>query len=312
MIKCPFEKVLLPVDRSEHAKRAVTFAGKVLSKIKDFISEITILHVIAGGYLSEHMKNVDFRAEAVKESELFKKIRMKHYEENIKPFLDSYEQILRDEGVKANLKKTVLEGDPGNKIIEYASKENFSTVILSRRGMSPLKSFFVGSVSTKVIHGLINQNIYLVGHKIEEPCPISKILVPVDGSEYSMKAVEHAVCLAKQVEGIEKITVLRVINVSVYLERIGQGIDPEQEAEDILKRAKKRFIEEGISEDRIIAKTRVGFPAEEIVKEVEEGQFNLIIMGRKGRSQIKDLVLGGVSSSVINKCFDQTVAIINL
>lgn len=312
MIKCHFEKVLLPVDRSEHAERAVTFAGKILSNIEDFISEITILYVIAGGYLSEHMKNIDFRAEILVESELFKKIKMKHYEENIKPFLESYEQILRDEGVKTDLKKTVLEGDPGNKIIEHASKENFSTVILSRRGMSSLKGFFVGSVSNKVIHGLIKQNIYLVGHKIAQPCPVSRVLVPVDGSEYSMKAVEHATCLAKLVKGIQKITVLRVINVSLYLERIRHGIDPEQEAEDILKRAKKRFLEGEVSEEFIITKTRVGFPAEEIVKEAEEGQFNLIIMGRKGRSALKDLVLGGVSSSVINKCFDQTVAIINL
>jgi len=69
--------------------------------------------------------------------------------------------------------------------------------MLSRRGMSPLKSLFLGSVSEKVVYGLVDQNIYLIGNKMAEDCPVSKVLVPVDGSEYSMKAVEHAVYLAK-------------------------------------------------------------------------------------------------------------------
>lgn len=84
MIKCPFEKVLLPVDRSENSKRAIKFAGAVLSTIEG--SGITILYVMAGGYLSEHMKNIDFRAELLKGTEVFKKIKAKHIEENITPF----------------------------------------------------------------------------------------------------------------------------------------------------------------------------------------------------------------------------------
>jgi len=61
MVKFPFEKVLLPVDRSEHSKRAVKFAGKLFSSIENYISNITILHVITGGFLSKHIKNIDFR-----------------------------------------------------------------------------------------------------------------------------------------------------------------------------------------------------------------------------------------------------------
>lgn len=309
MIKCPFEKVLLPVDRSENSKRAIKFAGAVLSTIEG--SGITILYVMAGGYLSEHMKNIDFRAELIKGTEVFKKIKSKHIEENITPLLNEYESILKKAGVKGEIAKRIEEGDPGNKIIEIATKEGFQTVILSRRGMSELKSFIIGSVSNKVVHGLLNQNIYLVGQKISEESPIPRILVPVDGSEYSMKAVEHAVCLAKTVKGIENITVLRVINVSLYLERVRQGIDPEKEAEETLNKAKRKFSEEGISENLVITKSRVGFPADEILKEIEEGDYNLVIMGRKGRSALKDLVLGGVSSVVVNKCFESTVAIIN-
>ncbi len=310
MINCPFKKVLLPVDRSDNSRRAIKFAGALLSGVEG--SGITILYVMAGGYLSEHMKNIDFRAELIKDTEVFKKIKAKHIEENITPFLKEYENILKTSGLKGEIAKRIEEGDPGNKIIEIVTKESFQTVILARRGMSELKSLIVGSVSNKVIHGLLNQNIYLVGQKISEQSPVSRILVPVDGSEYSTKAVEHAVCLAKIVKGIENITVLRVINISLYLEKIRQGIDPETEADEILNKAKKRFTEEDIPEQLIVTKSKVGFPADEILKEIEEGGYNLIIMGRKGRTAMKDLVFGGVSSSVINKCIETTVAIVNL
>ncbi len=308
MTKCDFEKVLLPVDRSENSTRAIKFAGSLLSGLDR--AAITLLYVMSGGYLSEHMKNIDFRAELIKETEVFKKIKAKNMEENIMPFLKEYEQILRNRGVKGEIVRKIEEGDPGNKIIEIASKESFQTVMLARRGMSQLKGLVLGSVSNKVLHGLLNQNIYLIGQKISEEIPVGKILLPVDGSEYSMKALEHGVCLAKTVKGIREITILRVINVSLYLERVRQGIDPEAEAEEILSRAKKRFSEEGL-ENIIETKTRVGFPKDEIIKEVEEGVYDLIIMGRKGRSSLKDLVLGGVSSAVINNCLGPSIAIIN-
>jgi nucleotide-binding universal stress UspA family protein len=310
MIKCPFDKVLLPVDGSQNSLRAVKFAGALLKDIKT--SNITLFYVIAGGYLSEHMKNIDLRTELIKESEIFKRIKKKHIKEDIMPFLLDYEKILKISGFAGSIEKRIEEGDPGNKIIEIVKKENFQTVMLGRRGLSELKGFFLGSVSSKVLHGLINYNIYLVGEKVSETNPVSNILVPVDGSEYSMKAVEHAVCIAKIIKGVDKITLLRVINLSLYLERVKEGIDPEEETKEILNKAKIKFLKDGVSQDLIETKTSIGFPKEEIVKEIKEGNYNFVIMGRKGRSALEDLVLGGVSSAVINKCFEPTIAIINL
>lgn len=308
MINCPFEKVLMPVDRSENSLRAIKFAGALLKGIEG--TGITILYVMAGGYLSEHMKNIDFRAELIKGSEVFKKIKAKHIEENIMPFLKDYEKTLKDLGVKGEIARRIEEGDPGNKIIEIASREGFQTVIMARRGMSEWKGYLLGSVSNKVIHSLLNENIYIVGQKISDN-PVRHILLPVDGSEYSMRAVGHAACVAKLTGAVQKITILRVINVSLYLERVRQGIDPEATAEEILSKAKKILTDEGVDSQIIETRSTVGFPKDEIIKEINEGGYDFVIIGRKGRSAIKDVVLGGVSSSVLNRCFEQTVAIIN-
>jgi len=146
MVKCPFDKVLLPVDRSPNSLRAVKFAGALLKDIKT--SKITLLHVMAGGYLSEHMKNIDLRTELVKETEIFKRIKEKHIKEDIMPFLLDYEKILKNFEFAGLIEKRIEEGDPGNKIIEIVEKEDFQIVMLGRRGVSELKEFFLGSVSS--------------------------------------------------------------------------------------------------------------------------------------------------------------------
>ncbi len=309
MSKYPFEKILIPTDRSEHSKRAIKFASSLLHGFES--SEITILYVMEGGYLSEHMKNIDFRAELIKQSETFKRIRAKHIEESIMPFLLEYENTLKERGFKGSIARVIEEGEPGNKIIEKALREGFQTVIMARRGMSEWKGYILGSVSNKVIHGLYNSNLYIVGQKVPEPFSLNTLL-PVDGSEYSIKAIKHAACIASKISAIKKLTILRVINVSLYLERVRQGIDPESEAEEILKEAKKILIEKGVSENLIETKSKLGFPKDEIVKEIENGGYNFVVMGRKGRSALKNIVLGGVSSSVLNQCLDPTIAIINL
>lgn len=311
MIEKPFKKILLPVDKSENSKRAIKFASSLLKSYEDKDLEITLLNVVSIDGLSEKLKNVDFRMVMIQDSSFAEKIIDKYIKDNIMPFLDEYENRLKIYGFSGSIKKDVEIGEPGSKIVEISLMRDIKTVMLARRVMSKFKKIILGSVSEKILYGLLNQNIYIIGQKILEENPIKRILIPVDGSEYSMKAVEHGVSLIKYIKGIEKIKIVRVINVSLYLERTRQGIDPEIEAEEILIDAKRRFTNEGISPDLIEIKSTVGFPKDEILKEINEGYYDLIVMGRKGRSAIKDLVLGGVSSSVLNTCFEQTIAIIN-
>lgn len=310
-----FRKVLLPVDESEFSKRAITFAGKFLKYFNKEISEITIFHVIRLGYLTKHEKRIDLRFEFLKESSLFKKLKEQFLEEFIKPMLEEYKNVLKDSGITAEINQRVEEGDPGNKIIEVLSQEDFSSVFISRRGMSLTESLVMGSVSTKVIYNAKKQVVYLIGEKFTEKTedPVSKILIPVDGSEYSKRAVEHGIYLVKNLkEKVKEVKLLRVINLDVYYERIEQGLDPEKEAEEVLAIAKNEFLNEYVPEKLIQTQILMGIPSEEIIREIKENNYNLVIMGRKGRSALKDLVLGGVSSAVIYHCKEPTIAIINL
>jgi nucleotide-binding universal stress UspA family protein len=154
----PFEKVLMPVDRSEHSKRAVNFAGLMLSNC-EILPKVTLFYVMTGKHLSDFVKSIHLKERDLKDYEFLKKSKEKHIRELIEPFLNEYENILKNIGFKGEINKKIEEGDAGSKIIEVAEDENFSTVIMARRGMSELKSILLGSVSNKVICGLKNKNI---------------------------------------------------------------------------------------------------------------------------------------------------------
>ncbi len=290
-LQCPIPKILLPVDGSEHSRRAVQFAGCLGASLGKSLSGLTFLHVIPRGYLNNHIA------------------------EKIQLFFEEGEKRLRDLGVEVDIEKLVVSGDPAQEIIRIANERKFSAIIMARRGLSEMKGILMGSVTKKVIHSASMQTVYIVGHKIlqDKACLIPKILIPVDGSTYSMRGVENATCLTAEFKAhVSKITLFRVINLSLYLKRIKEGIDPEEESKQILNEAKDVFLQAGIPERFITTRVKVGKnPAEEILKEAEEGKYNLIIMGRKGRSTLEDFILGGVSSKVLQHCQDPTVAIVS-
>jgi nucleotide-binding universal stress UspA family protein len=312
--QCPIKKILLPVDGSEHSKRAVQFAGYLGASLGKNLTELALLRVVAGRYMSSYMPYVDLRADILKLSDSFKEFKKQHIEKNVKPTLDEGEKILRDLGIEVDIEKLIVEGDPAHEIIRIAEEKEFSTIIMARRGLSEIIEFLLGSITSKVVHAASRQTVYIVGHKIlkDKKCPIPKVLIPVDGSSYSLRGAEHAACLATELKAyMSKITLLRVINIALYEKRIREGIDSEEEAEKILEEAEAVFLQAGVPERLITSKVRVGQPSEEILKEAEEADYNIIIMGRKGRAAIKDLILGGVSSTVLHRCQNPTIAIVS-
>lgn len=313
ILQCPIPRILLPTDGSKYAKRAAQFAGRLGASMGKGLSGITLLYVSTGGYLSDHMANLDFRTRVIKESDIFKRIKETHFKQDIEPFLDESEELLRDAGVEAPIERLIRDGQASNEIIRLADEGNFPAVIMARRGLSKLKGLFLGSVTSKVIYAATNHTLYIVGEKIskKKTSPVPRILIPVDGSSYSMKGVEHIACLAAHFQKfLDKITLLRVVNMALYVERLKSGTDPEGEAQQILDDAKAVFHSAGFAENLIETKVVIGDPAEEILKEADQGEYHLIVMGRKGRTAFKDLMLGGVSSTVLQRCRNQTVALV--
>ena len=134
-----------------------------------------------------------------------------------------------------------------------------------------------------------------------------KILVPLDGSEHSMHALEVAVQIAKKFDG--KITLVHVYSKVWPLVMPHTTIIPE--ASVIIPKLIEAAREAGVGiladgEKKVKAKKvqvetllREGHTVEEILKTAKEGEFDLIVVGARGLSRIKEILLGSVSDGVM-------------
>jgi nucleotide-binding universal stress UspA family protein len=141
---------------------------------------------------------------------------------------------------------------------------------------------------------------------------IKKILIPVDGSDLSFKAAEYAIHLAKADDA--EITALNVVedikqggaiglqakygNVSlVDAFRKVRKVSAGQWMDKISQEAKSR----GVSfKSEIIEDEDATSGAGVITRYAEQHNFDMIVIGSKGRSKLERLLMGGVTNAVVN------------
>jgi nucleotide-binding universal stress UspA family protein len=118
-----------------------------------------------------------------------------------------------------------------------------------------------------------------------------KILVPTDGSPYSLKAAEYAAEISKQF-GVAAQLVHIISPTTMRASRKRE----EKLALKALERTKEVF--ERVEADVVIREVIRGNPAEIICHIAEEEKFDLIVIGSRGLSGIKAFFLGGISEKV--------------
>jgi nucleotide-binding universal stress UspA family protein len=132
--------------------------------------------------------------------------------------------------------------------------------------------------------------------KTKEPALTFKsILVPVNGSEASLMAVEFACSLAKRSRG--KVNVVHVIEVRRSLPLDADLVAEAQRGEDILSQAELAARRQDFEVDGDLLQARDAGHA--IVDEAVERQVDAIIMGVPFRRPFGDFEMGKVASQVL-------------
>ena len=130
----------------------------------------------------------------------------------------------------------------------------------------------------------------------------SNILVPIDGSQNSFRALRHGLFLSSKLQS--ELSVLYVLEtppfVYIQSQKVINSITSslEEEAKKVYDKVDQEAKEYGVAYQKVILK---GHPvAAVIIKYSEEKEFDTIIIGSRGHGKIKTAILGSVSHHVVN------------
>ncbi|MBN1829257.1 MAG: universal stress protein [Deltaproteobacteria bacterium] len=135
---------------------------------------------------------------------------------------------------------------------------------------------------------------------------LKKILYPTDFSDVAEKALEYVEALKEA--GAKEVVVLHVFD-SRTLDYLNRYVSTYADGMKITEENKKstvklmQEIEQRLEKRGFVATSRLaeGVPAFEIMKVAEEEKVSVVVIGSHGMSNVKEMLLGSVSETVIRK-----------
>jgi nucleotide-binding universal stress UspA family protein len=123
-----------------------------------------------------------------------------------------------------------------------------------------------------------------------------KIVVPVDFSDFSMKAVDRALEIASEDSVIHAVHVLLPLSVMEPGVLYGEITD-ESRIEATVKHLRERFVDPKYA--NVSSHAVIGDPGREIAEFSEKEMADLIVMPSHGHGFLRHLMLGSVAERVV-------------
>ena len=146
------KNILIAVDESENARRAVSYVAEILGGVEGF--EVTILHVIP-------LPEEDFFLTTGDKEKWLSQYRVK-----IDAMLEEYRQILIGAGFRPNdvsvRSPTRYCPSMAECILAERDEREYGTIVVGRQGLSRTEEFIFGSISSKIVTHARNCTVWVV------------------------------------------------------------------------------------------------------------------------------------------------------
>jgi nucleotide-binding universal stress UspA family protein len=299
------KKILVAVDLSNHSLNAVKYVANHCAP-KDLRANLMFVMPTAPEIFWDLEKD-DFFKERMKGKYAQWKRDTKKKGQS---FLDDAKHILTKAGLREN-KVGLLLRERKVGIARDILKEctqGYDAVVVGRKGLSKLEDIFLGSVSTKIVQGVKDLPVWVVGGDI----PSKKMLLAVDSSKNSRKAVHYVGRFAADTNGeITLFHVVRSVSPGFVDDLMLRDESTEKQLLEQIDRDiprmfrsyKELLVKSGVAAERISSKSVLHSTsrAGDILREAKEGGYGTIVMGRRGLSKVREFLMGRVTSKVLNR-----------
>lgn len=303
-------KLLVPVDGSNRALNTIRYVGRV-KPFRDM--EIVLFHVfnsVPEGYWDlEKDPRSTSTVRQVRSWEIEQRKKIKLYMEQASQYLVKAGTPPESITVKVQNRKKGVARD-----IIAEARNGYAAVVTRRRGMTGLRRIVLGSVATKLLTNITFLPLILVGKRL----PNKKILLAFDGSENAGRAVKFVGSMLGGLDyEVNLFTVIRSDGQTGVEYRhifspkeFGRVVGKEMALS--LKVARTELVDSGFMPDKVSTQIVIGASSRAgvIAEKAKRENFGTIVMGRRGRSSVRDFFVGRVTNKVIYMARQHTVWVI--
>lgn len=194
----------------------------------------------------------------------------------------------------------VISGPHVDVIASYAQQSNTELLVIGEHGQNFLRHHLLGSTASRLIRKSVKHPVLVV--KQPPHRPYGRILIPIDFSSASAKAVAYGRRLAPDAE----IILLYAFEVPFEGKIAYAGVD-----EDIVKQYRIATRDRALANIRAVADAAGldigdytplivhGDPSQAVIEQEQEFDADLIIMGKHGKNFTEELLLGSVTKNVL-------------
>jgi nucleotide-binding universal stress UspA family protein len=190
----------------------------------------------------------------------------------------------------------------------YADQRRADAILLTRRGKTDLKDFFLGEVSKNMVEYCQSMPVWIVGGNVRS----KNVLIGMDASDNALRAVDHAAYMLSGTDSqITLFHTLRHISRFIPQEVLEEAPELEEtwrnksssEIIPYIEKAKATLLDVGLPESQISVKVINGTrsPADDIVNQAKAGDYGTIVLGRRGISMVKEFFMGSVTSKLLQQ-----------
>jgi nucleotide-binding universal stress UspA family protein len=276
-----WKKILVPLDGSDLAELALPYATELAGT---FNSELVLLYVSEEDEEHLHMHQLYLERLAVQ----MKKQQLKR------------------------ISPVVIAGKTVEEIVKYTEKNDIRLIIMASHGRSGIIPWAKEGVASKVIDA-VGVPLLLIKEtkrrrQTKEKHLMSRILLPLDGSEAGEAAITRVKELRSQLEA--EVILLEVVSEGRHLRTVG-GLDyilyPETELETFKTEAKEyldkvyqRLQRGKKAKGELTVAIRTGEVAKGILSYAKKKRVSLIAISSHGHSGMTKWVFGSTAQKIIS------------
>ena len=307
------KSIIIPLDGSKNSLRSLEYINLIYGP--SYNLEVTLIHILPSlPPILTDSKSLD------KKTRTRLKAIEKKNKEMAEQILSEAKNILLNKDFNEKKIKTCYQKrgiTVTQDICNWALSKQVDTILMTKRGRTEIKSFFMGEVSTRLLEYRRNNPVWILEGYIDS----KNVLVCVDNSENALRAVEHVgfmlsgtacrITIFHTMRHLCRFVPMQVLEEAEDLEKLWKN-KAGKEIAPYMKKAREILLKAGLNEEQITTKVTEGTrsAADDILKEAQDNDYGTIVMGRRGLSTVKEFFMGSVTTSVLNRAVSLAIWIV--